>query len=126
LALFSAVVDSSFGPFQKLDKRKLCNASLDDALFFSTLQSCQRPLVTRLQGREKERIVQTRITQLAFIELLEGPEAAVNHSTQLLSLFGTLFQDLDLEAGETKVLFRPKMLPRKLLVVPAELFGGFR
>ncbi|KAJ6146829.1 hypothetical protein N7497_008811 [Penicillium chrysogenum] len=62
----------------------------------------QRPLVTRLQGREKERIVQTRITQLAFIELLEGPEAAVNHSTQLLSLFGTLFQDLDLEAGETK------------------------
>ncbi|KAJ5602683.1 hypothetical protein N7537_005639 [Penicillium hordei] len=62
----------------------------------------QRPLVSRLQGREKERIVQTRITQLAFIELLEGPEAAVNHSTQLLSLFGTLFQDLNLESGETK------------------------
>lgn len=62
----------------------------------------QRPLVSRLQGREKERIVQTRITQLAFIELLEGPEAAVNHSTQLLGLFGTLFQDLNLESGETK------------------------
>lgn len=62
----------------------------------------QRPLVSRLQGREKERIVQTRITQLAFIELLEGPEAAVNHSTQLLSLFGTLFQELNLESGETK------------------------
>ncbi|KAI3232469.1 hypothetical protein DTO012A9_1062 [Penicillium roqueforti] len=62
----------------------------------------QRPIVSRLQGREKERIVQTRITQLAFIELLEGPEAAVNHSTQLLSLFGTLFKDLDLEAGENK------------------------
>ncbi|KAJ5165364.1 Tetratricopeptide-like helical [Penicillium coprophilum] len=62
----------------------------------------QRSIVSRLQGREKERIVQTRITQLAFIELLEGPEAAVNHSTQLLSLFGALFQDLNLEAGGTK------------------------
>ncbi|KAF4762838.1 hypothetical protein HAV15_000811 [Penicillium sp. str.  len=62
----------------------------------------QRPLVSRLQSREKERIVQTRITQLAFIELLEGPEAAVNHSTQLLSLFATLFQDLNLESGQTK------------------------
>ncbi|KAJ5958308.1 uncharacterized protein N7479_005458 [Penicillium vulpinum] len=62
----------------------------------------QRPIVSRLQAREKERIVQTRITHIAFIELLEGPEAAVNHSTQLLGLFGTLFQNLNLEAGETK------------------------
>lgn len=60
----------------------------------------QRPILSRLQGREKERIVQTRITQLAFVELLEGPEAAVNQSTQLLSLFGTLYQDLNLETGD--------------------------
>ncbi|KAJ5562852.1 Tetratricopeptide-like helical [Penicillium sp. DV-2018c] len=63
--------------------------------------SNQRAVISRLSGREKERIIQTRITQLAFIELLEGPEAAVNHSTQLLSLFGTLFHDLKLETGET-------------------------
>jgi tetratricopeptide (TPR) repeat protein len=63
--------------------------------------SNQRTVISRLQGREKERILQTRITQLAFVELLEGPEAAVNHSTQLLTLFGTLFQDLKLETGET-------------------------
>ncbi|CAG8213901.1 unnamed protein product [Penicillium salamii] len=62
----------------------------------------QRPVVSRLQGREKERIIQTRITQLAFIELLEGPEAAVNHSSQILSLFGTLFQNLELETGQPK------------------------
>ncbi|OGE57223.1 hypothetical protein PENARI_c002G08433 [Penicillium arizonense] len=62
----------------------------------------QRPLLTRLSGREKERIIQTRITQLAFVELLDGPEAAVNHSEQLLSLFGTLFHDLNLETGESK------------------------
>ncbi|KAJ5775228.1 uncharacterized protein N7511_000239 [Penicillium nucicola] len=62
----------------------------------------QRPLLTRLSGREKERIIQTRITQLAFVELLDGPEAAVNHSEQLLSLFGTLFHDLNLETEESK------------------------
>ncbi|KAJ5836828.1 Tetratricopeptide-like helical [Penicillium robsamsonii] len=62
----------------------------------------QRPIASRLQDREKERIVQTRITQLAFVELLEGPESAVNHSTQLLGLFGALFHDLNLEAGRTR------------------------
>ncbi|KAJ5805803.1 uncharacterized protein N7503_003405 [Penicillium pulvis] len=59
----------------------------------------KRSLVSRLQGREKERILQTRITQLAFTEVLEGPEAAVNQTEQLLSLFGKLFQELDLDEG---------------------------
>ncbi|KAJ5689133.1 hypothetical protein N7462_003525 [Penicillium macrosclerotiorum] len=62
----------------------------------------KRSLVSRLQGREKERILQTRITQLAFIEVLEGPEAAVNQSGQLLGLFGTLFSDLNLDSEGTK------------------------
>lgn len=59
----------------------------------------KRSLISRLQGREKERILQTRITQLAFTEVLEGPEAAVNQTEQLLSLFGKLFQELDLDEG---------------------------
>ena len=62
----------------------------------------KRSLVSRLQGREKERILQTRITQLAFTEVLEGPEAAVNQSEQLLGLFGTLFQELDLDDGQKR------------------------
>lgn len=59
----------------------------------------KRSLISRLQGREKERILQTRITQLAFTEVLEGPEAAVNQTEQLLSLFGKLFQELELDEG---------------------------
>ncbi|KAJ5702396.1 Tetratricopeptide-like helical [Penicillium malachiteum] len=62
----------------------------------------KRSLVSRLQGREKERILQTRITQLAFTEVLEGPEAAVNQSEQLLGLFGNLFQELDLDEGQKR------------------------
>ncbi|KAL4980206.1 hypothetical protein BDW66DRAFT_71507 [Aspergillus desertorum] len=57
----------------------------------------RRTLLDRLRNREKERIIETRMTQLAFVEVLEGPEAALNHSDQLLGLFGTLFPMLDLE-----------------------------
>jgi tetratricopeptide (TPR) repeat protein len=62
----------------------------------------KRSVLSRLSGREKERIIQTRISQLAFVELIEGPEAAVNQTEQLLSLFSTLFNDLNLDNGETK------------------------
>ncbi|KAE8354322.1 filamentation protein [Aspergillus coremiiformis] len=62
----------------------------------------QRTLIKELRGREKERIIETRMTQLAFVELLEGPEAAVNHSEQLLGLFAALFGNLSLEADDKK------------------------
>jgi tetratricopeptide (TPR) repeat protein len=92
--------------------------------------SGQRPIVSRLQGREKERIIQTRITQLAFVELLEGPEAAVNQSSQLLSLFGTLFQDLNLETGENKAkkdhLVPPKSAAGTTKSFRSSIFGRNR
>ncbi|KAL1968970.1 hypothetical protein VTN77DRAFT_804 [Rasamsonia byssochlamydoides] len=56
----------------------------------------RKEFLESLRGREKERILETRMTQLALIEILEGPEVAVNHSDQLLSLFATLFEHLDL------------------------------
>ncbi|RMJ28384.1 filamentation protein Rhf1 [Aspergillus sp. HF37] len=59
-------------------------------------------LFGQLKGREKERIVETRMTQLAFVELSEGPEAAVNRSEQLLGLFAALFPELDLDDGRSK------------------------
>ncbi|KAJ5573645.1 Tetratricopeptide-like helical [Penicillium hispanicum] len=73
----------------------------------------KRTLVGHLQGREKERIIQTRITQLAFVEILEGPEAAVNQTEQLLSLFGTLFQELNLEDGSNKASKPEHLVPPK-------------
>lgn len=62
----------------------------------------RRALFGQLKGREKERIVETRMTQLAFVELSEGPEAAVNRSEQLLGLFAALFPELDLDDGREK------------------------
>lgn len=74
----------------------------------------KRTLVSRLQGREKERILETRITQLAFVEMLEGPEAAVNQTDQLLALFSTLYHDLNLGGeGGTKNSKPEHLVPPK-------------
>jgi len=70
----------------------------------------KRTLVSRLSGREKERILETRITQVAFTEVLEGPEAAVNQSDQLLGLFSSLFHDLNLDGEGGMKASKPEYL----------------
>lgn len=62
-----------------------------------------KEFIQHLQGREKERIIETRMTQLALLEITDGPEVAVNHSDNLLALFATLFEDLELEVTKEKV-----------------------
>ncbi|KAL5003159.1 hypothetical protein BDV10DRAFT_155800 [Aspergillus recurvatus] len=91
----------------------------------------RRALLDRLRNREKERIVETRMTQLAFVEVLEGPEAALNHSDQLLGLFGTLFPMLDLEPEtqsntKTDQPVRPKSSSGTVRSFRGSIFGRHR
>jgi len=44
---------------------------------------------------EKHGIVEIKMTQLALMEVLEGPEAALNASEELFGLFTRLFRDLE-------------------------------
>ncbi|KAI9041654.1 putative filamentation protein (Rhf1) [Aspergillus affinis] len=81
-------------------------------------------LIDQLRGREKERIIETRMSQLAFIELLEGPEAAVNHSDQLLGLFATLFGNLNLEPDEKKTSPVDHLTPPKSSAGTVKSFRG--
>lgn len=88
-------------------------------------------LIDQLRSREKERIIETRMTQLAFVEVLEGPEAALNHSDQLLSLFGTLFQSINLESeprtnAKTDQLLRPKSSSGTVRSFRGSIFGRHR
>ncbi|KAI2642519.1 hypothetical protein GGS21DRAFT_175769 [Xylaria nigripes] len=48
-------------------------------------------LVDEMDDLEKEGIIEVKMTQLALLELLEGPEAAVNASQELLVLYSRLF-----------------------------------
>lgn len=83
-------------------------------------------LIDRLRGREKERILETRMTQLAFVELSEGPEAAVNRSDQLLGLFATLFPDLDLDDGRGKTTKAEPVVPESRRSFRSSIFHRSR
>ncbi|KAI0023279.1 filamentation protein [Xylariomycetidae sp. FL0641] len=48
-------------------------------------------LVDEMDDLEKEGIIEVKMTQLALLELLEGPEVAVNASHELLALYTRLF-----------------------------------
>ncbi|KAI1823560.1 hypothetical protein F4861DRAFT_509852 [Xylaria intraflava] len=50
-----------------------------------------RGLVDEMDDLEKEGIIEVKMTQLALLELLEGPEVAVNASQELLILYTRLF-----------------------------------
>jgi tetratricopeptide (TPR) repeat protein len=48
-------------------------------------------VVDEMDDFEKESIIEVKMTQLAIVELLEGPKVAVNASIELLSLYSRLF-----------------------------------
>ena len=48
-------------------------------------------VVDDMDDYEKESILEVKMTQLAIVELLEGPKVAVNASIELLSLYSRLF-----------------------------------
>ena len=50
-------------------------------------------IVDEMDDYEKESILQIKMTQLAILEVIEGPAVAVNASTELLTLFPRLFGD---------------------------------
>lgn len=57
-----------------------------------------RGLVDEMSDAEKEALLQVKMTQLALVELQEGPNAAVNASYELLSLFTRLFGTIPVQA----------------------------
>lgn len=48
-------------------------------------------LVDEMDDFEKENILEVKMTQLAIVEIMEGPRVAVNASLELLTLFSRLF-----------------------------------
>ncbi|KAH6687444.1 hypothetical protein F5X68DRAFT_10709 [Plectosphaerella plurivora] len=54
----------------------------------------RKGLVDELEDFERESILEIKMTQLTLVELLEGPDVAVNASFELLSLFSRLFGDV--------------------------------
>ncbi|ROV98959.1 hypothetical protein VSDG_03718 [Cytospora chrysosperma] len=84
-------------------------------------QNASRGLVDEMDDFEKENILEVKMTQLAIVEITEGPRVAVNASLELLTLFSRLF-------GSVQVQPKESLVPPKTLNPPktSATFRGFR
>ncbi|KAK1979958.1 LOW QUALITY PROTEIN: filamentation protein [Colletotrichum cereale] len=87
----------------------------------------RRGAVDDMDDAERESILEVKMTQLALLELLEGPDVAVNAGSELMSLFMRLFGSL-----ETKPTMQPPktvdtMVPRSSAgTLKRSFFGSTR
>lgn len=79
-----------------------------------------RGVVDQMESLEKEGIVQVKMSQLALVELMEGAEAAVDVSHELLALYARIFGNLEL----MKPISKPP--PTAASATPSRLGGTLR
>ncbi|EEH46071.1 uncharacterized protein PADG_02221 [Paracoccidioides brasiliensis Pb18] len=80
-----------------------------------------------MEAREKESIVELRITQLSLLEIMHGPEHALNQAEALLSLYGRLFTNPEPgkegETNESDNLVPPKSSTGTIKSLRGSIFG---
>ncbi|PHH89208.1 hypothetical protein CDD83_6495 [Cordyceps sp. RAO-2017] len=85
----------------------------------------RRGLVDDMDDSEREGILEIKMTQLALIELTEGPDAAVNASHELLTMFTRLFGNVTLQppAAADRTLAQPPKTAGTLRSIRGSIFG---
>ncbi|OTB20272.1 hypothetical protein K445DRAFT_312705 [Daldinia sp. EC12] len=86
-----------------------------------------RGLVDEMDDLEKEGMIEVKMTQLALLELLEGPEVAVNASHELLVLYTRLFGDSPPKAPVTTqkaTMEVPKSSAGTIKSIRGSIFGN--
>ncbi|KAK3302028.1 uncharacterized protein B0T15DRAFT_541739 [Chaetomium strumarium] len=83
-------------------------------------------IVDEMDDYEKEGILQIKMTQLAILELIEGPAVAVNASTELLTLFPRLFGELEqnIQDVELSKATEPPKTAATMRTIRSSVFGG--
>lgn len=81
-------------------------------------------LVDEMDDYEKESILEIKMTQLAILELVEGPAVAVNASAELLTLFPRLFGDADQSLALNTDTKPPKSSAATLRSIRGSIFGS--
>ncbi|KAI1317721.1 hypothetical protein F5Y16DRAFT_144946 [Xylariaceae sp. FL0255] len=83
-------------------------------------------LVDGMDDLEKAGIIEVKMTQLALLELLEGPGVAVNASHELLTLFTRLFGSMQTKPPATAKLVMdvPKSSAGTIRSIRGSIFGG--
>jgi tetratricopeptide (TPR) repeat protein len=87
----------------------------------------QGGVVDDMDDFERENVLEVKMTQLALIEVLEGPEVAVNASDELLSLYTRLFVDPKTESiptvSGTTLSAPPKSSAGTIKSITGSIFG---
>ena len=82
-------------------------------------------LVDDMDDAEKESILEVKMTQLALVELLEGPDVAVNASFELLTLFTRLFGNVTANPViNTPKAIEPPKTSGTLRSIKGSIFGS--
>ncbi|ORY69573.1 uncharacterized protein BCR38DRAFT_88247 [Pseudomassariella vexata] len=81
-------------------------------------------LVDEMDDLEKEVIIEVKMTQLAILEILEGPEVAVNASHELLVLYTRLFGSLQPSSAHKSTSGVPKSSAGTLRSLRGSIFGN--
>ncbi|KAF4976663.1 hypothetical protein FZEAL_6701, partial [Fusarium zealandicum] len=82
-------------------------------------------LIDDMDDSEKEDILEVKMTQLALVELLEGPDVAVNASFELLTLFSRLFGNVAAQpALNPPKAMEPPKTSGTLRSIRGTIFGG--
>lgn len=98
-----------------------------DHLNEKTVGRSQGGVVDDMDDFERESVLEVKMTQLALIEVLEGPEVAVNASDELLSLYTRLFVDPKTDsapsAKNTNLAGPPKSSTGTIKSITGSIFG---
>lgn len=88
----------------------------------------RKGLVDDMDDGEKQSILEVKMTQLALVEVVEGPEIAVNASYELLTLFSRLFGNITAQAGALKPpqAAEPPKTSGTIRSIRGSIFGGGR
>lgn len=84
----------------------------------------RRGLVDELDDAEKEGILEVKMTQLALVELLEGPDVAVNASYELLTLFSRLFGNVVVTTTLQPIAIEPPKTSGTFRTIRGNIFGN--
>ncbi|VDB84401.1 Bgt-5171, partial [Blumeria graminis f. sp. tritici] len=125
---FSMASKSCAGAFEQFQHQVKSSSGNTDPIEGSTYQykfevqaKKTKGVIEVMNEFEKENLLDIKMTQLALIEVLEGPEVTVNACDELLSLFAKLFGDIKEDRPPVDQL--PAMSNHSMGPIKGSLFG---
>lgn len=110
---FENAVDICEAAFEQFNQDAIILEQAEGEAVSRTQMSASQDLLQQLEDSEKESLLQIRVTQLALMELLDSPTAAVDSSSELLALYTKMFGTLNV--GSTPLQTNSALAPTPLV-----------